>query len=199
MRRSMGLLGNPNNWRRVKPSGRPARRRSTLLPYAAAMPGIVSYGAYLPYWRLQRGAIGQSLGSGGGKGTRSVASYDEDTTSMGVEAGRLALAAAPAGLRARAGRLRHDRAGVRRQDQRHGHPRRARPADDVPALRRRRRHPLRCRRGVDGPGRRRARRAVRHPHRPAGLGRRGRRRRRRRGAGVRRPRTSSPRSSARRR
>jgi hydroxymethylglutaryl-CoA synthase len=61
------------------------------------MPGIVSYGAYLPYWRLQRSAIGQTLGSGGGKGARSVASYDEDSTSMGVEAGRIALAGAPAG------------------------------------------------------------------------------------------------------
>ncbi|MFV0309362.1 MAG: OB-fold domain-containing protein [Desertimonas sp.] len=62
------------------------------------MPGIVSYGAYLPYWRLQRSAIAASLGSGGGKGSRSVASYDEDTTSMAVEAGRLALRAAPAGV-----------------------------------------------------------------------------------------------------
>jgi 3-hydroxy-3-methylglutaryl CoA synthase/uncharacterized OB-fold protein len=59
------------------------------------MSGIVSYGAYLPYWRLQRAAIGHSLGSGGGKGTRSVASFDEDSTSMGVESGRIALAAAP--------------------------------------------------------------------------------------------------------
>jgi 3-hydroxy-3-methylglutaryl CoA synthase/uncharacterized OB-fold protein len=61
------------------------------------MAGIVSYGAYVPYWRLQRGAITQVLGSGGGRGTRSVASYDEDTTSMAVEAGRIALAAAPEG------------------------------------------------------------------------------------------------------
>ena len=61
------------------------------------MPGIVSYGAYLPYWRLQRSAIGQTLGSGGGKGARSVASYDEDTTSMGVESGRIALAGGPDG------------------------------------------------------------------------------------------------------
>ncbi|MEO5898513.1 MAG: OB-fold domain-containing protein [Ilumatobacteraceae bacterium] len=61
------------------------------------MPGIVSYGAYVPYWRLQRGAITASLGSGGGKGLRSVASYDEDSTSMGVEAGRNALAMAPDG------------------------------------------------------------------------------------------------------
>ena len=61
------------------------------------MPGIVSYGAYLPYWRLQRSAIGRTLGSGGGKGARAVASYDEDSTSMGVESGRIALAGAPEG------------------------------------------------------------------------------------------------------
>jgi hydroxymethylglutaryl-CoA synthase len=59
--------------------------------------GIVSYGAYVPYWRLQRAAIGGTLGSGGGRGTRSVASYDEDTTSLGVEAARVAMRAAPAG------------------------------------------------------------------------------------------------------
>jgi hydroxymethylglutaryl-CoA synthase len=56
------------------------------------MRGIVGYGAYVPHWRLQRSAIGAALGAGGGKGTRSVASYDEDATSMGVEAGRMALA-----------------------------------------------------------------------------------------------------------
>ncbi len=61
------------------------------------MNGIVGYGTYLPYWRLQRAAITGALGAGGGKGTRSVASYDEDTTSMGVEAGRVALRATPAG------------------------------------------------------------------------------------------------------
>src|SRR5580692_8242413 len=35
------------------------------------------------------------MGSGGGKGTRAVASHDEDTTTLGVEAARLALRAAP--------------------------------------------------------------------------------------------------------
>ena len=60
------------------------------------MRGIISYGAYVPYWRLSRAAIGDTLGSGGGRGTRSVASYDEDTTSMGVEAARIALRNAPA-------------------------------------------------------------------------------------------------------
>jgi hydroxymethylglutaryl-CoA synthase len=57
--------------------------------------GIAAWGTYLPYWRLQRSAIAGVLGSGGGKGTRSVASYDEDTTTLAVEAGRNALAAAP--------------------------------------------------------------------------------------------------------
>ena len=61
--------------------------------------GIVAYSGYVPYWRLQRGAIGAALGSGGGKGTRAVASYDEDSTSMGVEAARLAMRGAPEGLR----------------------------------------------------------------------------------------------------
>ncbi len=59
------------------------------------MNGIVAYGAYLPYFRLDRKAIGESLGSPAGAGTRSVASYDEDTTSMAVEAARAALRAAP--------------------------------------------------------------------------------------------------------
>ena len=50
---------------------------------------------YVPHHRLQRADIRGVLGKGGGKGTRSVASYDEDTTTMAVEAGRLALKAAP--------------------------------------------------------------------------------------------------------
>ena len=54
--------------------------------------GILGYGVHVPYYRLQRAAIGAALGSGGGKGTRAVASYDEDATSMSVEAARAALA-----------------------------------------------------------------------------------------------------------
>ena len=52
------------------------------------MRGILAYGSYLPYYRLQKGAITTALGTGGGRGTRSVASYDEDATSMAVEAAR---------------------------------------------------------------------------------------------------------------
>jgi len=60
-----------------------------------AQRGILAYGAYLPFQRLDRKSISASLGSGGGKGTRTVASYDEDTTSLGVEAARRALRALP--------------------------------------------------------------------------------------------------------
>jgi len=59
------------------------------------MRGIVSIAGYVPYRRLQRSAVAQLFGSGGGKGTRSVASHDEDTTTMGVEAARLALRPVP--------------------------------------------------------------------------------------------------------
>ena len=59
------------------------------------MRGIIGHGAYLPRWRLDRTSIGASLGAGtgngNGKGRRSVASYDEDSTTMGIEAARLAL------------------------------------------------------------------------------------------------------------
>jgi 3-hydroxy-3-methylglutaryl CoA synthase len=57
--------------------------------------GIFAAGAYVPRGRLDRSTIAPFVGTGGGKGTRSVASYDEDTTTMGVEAGRLALRSNP--------------------------------------------------------------------------------------------------------
>ena len=59
------------------------------------MAGLISYGTYVPYFRLDKKTIATAMGAGGGKGTRAVASYDEDTTSMGVEAARNALAALP--------------------------------------------------------------------------------------------------------
>lgn len=55
------------------------------------MRGITSYGGHVPHRRLDRTTIRAFLGSGGGKGTRTVSSYDEDTTTMGVEAARGAL------------------------------------------------------------------------------------------------------------
>jgi 3-hydroxy-3-methylglutaryl CoA synthase/uncharacterized OB-fold protein len=55
------------------------------------MRGILSAAGYVPYRRLDRGEINKVAGLGGGRGTRTVASYDEDTTTMGVEAARFAL------------------------------------------------------------------------------------------------------------
>jgi hydroxymethylglutaryl-CoA synthase len=57
------------------------------------MNGIVAWGAYVPYYRIDRKVIGEALGAPSGSGTRAVASYDEDTTSMAVEAARAALRA----------------------------------------------------------------------------------------------------------
>ncbi len=66
--------------------------------YGERMRGIISYGAHVPFRRLDRSDISGFFDSGGGRGSRSVASYDEDTTSMAVEAGRSALANAAAPL-----------------------------------------------------------------------------------------------------
>lgn len=59
---------------------------------------IIAHGTYLPYRRLDRATIGEALGTPPTPGSRSVASYDEDATSMGVEAARNALANVPAEL-----------------------------------------------------------------------------------------------------
>ncbi|MFD0690694.1 OB-fold domain-containing protein [Actinomadura fibrosa] len=60
------------------------------------MHGILGWGVHLPRRRLDRTEIRPVAGAGGGRGTRTVASYDEDTTTMGVAAARDALAAADA-------------------------------------------------------------------------------------------------------
>ena len=62
---------------------------------SSAVRGILSAAGYVPYRRLARSDIKDFMGSGGGKGTRAVASHDEDTTTLGVEAARLALRSAP--------------------------------------------------------------------------------------------------------
>ncbi|MET8053672.1 hydroxymethylglutaryl-CoA synthase [Streptosporangium sp. NPDC005286] len=59
------------------------------------MIGITAYGAYIPAYRLDRSEIGRSLGLPGLKGTRSVASHDEDSTTLAVEALRRALRRSP--------------------------------------------------------------------------------------------------------
>ncbi len=51
------------------------------------MAGIVSYGAYVPIYRLSQETLNQVWG-GGGKGEKAVANADEDSLTMGVEAAR---------------------------------------------------------------------------------------------------------------
>lgn len=50
------------------------------------MAGIVSYGAYIPIYRLSRDTLSAVWGSGLGAGERAVASGDEDSITMAVEA-----------------------------------------------------------------------------------------------------------------
>lgn len=58
------------------------------------MRGIIATGTHLPHRRLDRAAVAAFFGKGGGTGTRTVASFDEDTTTMGAEAARAAVASA---------------------------------------------------------------------------------------------------------
>jgi 3-hydroxy-3-methylglutaryl CoA synthase/uncharacterized OB-fold protein len=50
--------------------------------------GLLGWGVHVPAWRLDRTTVAGVAGTGGGKGTRSVASYDEDAATMAVAAGR---------------------------------------------------------------------------------------------------------------
>ncbi|MFE0151195.1 OB-fold domain-containing protein [Nonomuraea sp. NPDC059007] len=59
------------------------------------MAGIMAYGGYLPAHRIRRSRIGEALGTRPATGSRTVASYDEDTTTMGAEAARVALHGLP--------------------------------------------------------------------------------------------------------
>lgn len=57
-----------------------------------AVRGITAWGTYLPFRRLDRSEIAAVAGKGGGSGRRTVAGFDEDPTTMAVEAARRALA-----------------------------------------------------------------------------------------------------------
>lgn len=59
------------------------------------MHGIIGFGGYVPYRRLDLSTVADVAGGGGRKGTRSVASFDEDATTMAVEAARVARRRAP--------------------------------------------------------------------------------------------------------
>ena len=65
------------------------------------MVGIVSYGAYIPYYRLKKETIGQAFGKRGGRGAKAVAYCDEDAITMSVAAAMDACGGkAPADLKA---------------------------------------------------------------------------------------------------
>ena len=53
--------------------------------------GIVGIAGYVPYRGCSGPRVAQVFGTGGGRAAVSVASHDEDTTTMGVEAARRAL------------------------------------------------------------------------------------------------------------
>ncbi len=62
------------------------------------MTSLLSYGAYLPSGRVDRAEVAATLGGGSGakdQGQRVVASFDEDSTTMGVAAARAALSVLP--------------------------------------------------------------------------------------------------------
>ena len=63
------------------------------------MTGIIDIAGYVPRGVLPLSSIGTVLGSGGGRGQRSVANFDEDTTTMGVAAARGLSPASRAGAR----------------------------------------------------------------------------------------------------
>ena len=50
------------------------------------MAGIVSYGAYVPIYRLGQNVLGAVWGTSAGRGEKAVANYDEDAITMAVEA-----------------------------------------------------------------------------------------------------------------
>ncbi|GAX88447.1 OB-fold domain-containing protein [Effusibacillus lacus] len=50
------------------------------------MAGIVSYGAYIPYYRLERKKMAEAFGERAMVGERAVANFDEDSVSMSVNA-----------------------------------------------------------------------------------------------------------------
>ena len=62
------------------------------------MNGILAYGTYVPSGRVQLADVAATLGIKAGKGARVVASFDEDSTTMGVAAARAAMTGRPNAL-----------------------------------------------------------------------------------------------------
>ncbi|MCL6612734.1 MAG: OB-fold domain-containing protein [Peptococcaceae bacterium] len=61
------------------------------------MVGIVSFGSYVPFNRLERKRIAEAVGEPAAPGEKAVANYDEDSVSMAVEAALDCLAGFSAG------------------------------------------------------------------------------------------------------
>jgi 3-hydroxy-3-methylglutaryl CoA synthase len=62
------------------------------------MPGIRSYGAYIPLFRLSRAEIARAWQGRPAPGERAVAGYDEDSLTMAVAAARDCLRASTRGV-----------------------------------------------------------------------------------------------------
>ena len=52
------------------------------------MPGILRYGAYIPYFRLSRSDLGDAWAGRASRGEKAVANHDEDSLTLAVEAAR---------------------------------------------------------------------------------------------------------------
>ena len=61
------------------------------------MVGIVSYGAYIPYYRLKKDTVARAFGKRAGKGAKAVAYCDEDSITMAVAAAMDAAAGCDTG------------------------------------------------------------------------------------------------------
>ncbi|HDH96140.1 MAG TPA: hydroxymethylglutaryl-CoA synthase family protein, partial [Proteobacteria bacterium] len=66
-------------------------RRGGVQARGFDMAHILSCGVYIPYYRLKREEIAGAWRRGAARGERAVANYDEDSLTMGVEAGFFAL------------------------------------------------------------------------------------------------------------
>ena len=65
------------------------------------MNGLIAYGTYVPHNRLRHEEVAAALGKPAQHGARAVASFDEDVSSMAVEAARQVLDGTSQGIRPR--------------------------------------------------------------------------------------------------
>jgi hydroxymethylglutaryl-CoA synthase len=80
------------------PQGPPGRGTVNINDRGVIMAGIVAYGAYIPWLRLERKLIAESWGIPGAPGEIAIANFDEDVVTMAVEAGRDCIQDEPSGV-----------------------------------------------------------------------------------------------------